>query len=113
MQGAELFFQFLVMHAVLDFMLQPDVMASAKSRCSRFHQTADSSFPHWYYWLGAHALGHGGAVYLVSGNLWLGLIETFLHGLIDFSKCEQKTSLAQDQFLHLVCKLVYCYVLVA
>ena len=111
MQGAELFFQFLVMHAVLDFMLQPDVMASAKNRASRFHQALDSSFPPWYYWLGAHSLGHGGAVYLVSGNLWLGLIETVLHGLIDYSKCEQKTSLAQDQLLHLVCKVVYCYIL--
>ena len=108
MQGLELFFQFLVMHAVLDFMLQPDIMASAKSRSSRYHRDADNNVPPWYYWLGAHCLGHGGAVYLISGNLWLGLLETVLHGLIDYSKCEQKTTLAQDQVLHVVCKLGYC-----
>jgi hypothetical protein len=113
MQGAELFFQFLVMHAVLDFMLQPNIMASAKSRSSKYHADPDGSFPPWYYWLGAHSLGHGGAVYLVSGNLWLGLIETALHGLIDYTKCEFKTSLAQDQALHMACKLGYCIYLLA
>ena len=109
----ELFFQFLVMHAMLDFMLQPNIMASAKSRASRYHQNADKGFPPWYYWLGAHSLGHGGAVYLISGNLSLGLIETALHGFIDYTKCENKTSLAQDQMLHLLCKAGYCYFLLA
>ena len=113
MQAAELFFQFLVMHAVLDYMVQPSIMASAKSRFSEYHRKGDSGFPPWYYWLSAHALGHGGAIYLVCGNLWLGLIETALHGLIDFSKCEHKTSLAQDQALHLACKVGYCIYLLA
>ena len=113
MDFMELFFQFLVMHAVLDSVVQPDVMASAKSRASRFHEDSNGEFPPWYYWLGAHALGHGGAVYLISGNVWLGLIETALHGLIDYTKCENKTSLAQDQALHLVCKLGYCLFLLA
>ena len=108
MQGAELLFQFVVIHAVLDFILQPDVMASAKNRHSRYHERGNVEFPAWYYWLGAHALTHGGGVYLISGNLWLGLIETFLHGLIDYLKCERKTTLAQDQLLHLVCKFGYC-----
>ncbi|MCZ6831746.1 MAG: DUF3307 domain-containing protein [Gammaproteobacteria bacterium] len=113
MQGLELFFQFLVMHAVLDFMLQPSVMASGKNRSSKYHGTADSGFPPWYYWLGAHALGHGGAVYLICGNLWLGLMETALHALIDYGKSEEKMTLAQDQALHLFCKLGYCIYLVA
>ena len=108
MQAVEMLFQLLVIHAALDFMLQPDVMASAKSRSSRLHLTAGGGFPPWYYWLGAHALGHGGAVYLVTGNLWLGLIETALHGLIDFSRCECKMSLHQDQALHVLCKVAYC-----
>jgi len=113
MQGLELFFQFLVVHAVLDFMIQPDIMASAKSRSSTFHSDGDNDIPPWYYWLGAHALGHGGAVYLVSGNLWLGFIETALHGFIDYTKCERKTTLAQDQLLHLACKVGYCIYLLA
>ncbi len=112
MQGAELLFQFLVVHAALDYMLQPDVMASAKCRRSRFHREGNENFPAWYYWLGAHSLCHGGGVYLVSGSLWMGLIETALHGLIDHLKCEHKTTLAQDQALHFACKLGYLFFLI-
>ncbi len=108
MQVAELFFQLLVMHALLDFVLQPDIMASAKSRFSRYHERGNENFPAWYYWLGAHALTHGGGVYLITGSLWLGLLETFLHGLIDHLKCEHKTNLRQDQALHMLCKIGYC-----
>ena len=108
MQAFELLFQLVVMHAMLDFMLQPDIMASAKSRHSRYHERGSHEFPAWYYWMGAHALGHGGAVYLVTGNIFLGLIETGLHAVIDHLKCEHKTTLPQDQALHLVCKLGYC-----
>lgn len=108
MQAFELLFQLLVMHAMLDFMLQPDIMASAKSRHSRYHERGSRDFPAWYYWMGAHALGHGGAVYLVTGNIFLGLIETGLHAIIDHFKCEHRTSLSQDQALHLVCKVAYC-----
>ncbi|MEP5766610.1 MAG: hypothetical protein ABJ308_18575 [Halieaceae bacterium] len=111
MQAAELIFQLLVVHAILDFMLQPNVMASAKSRTSKLHEKGNSEFPAWYYWLGAHSLGHGGGVYLVTGNLWLGLVEVVLHGGIDYLKCEHKTNLAQDQSLHLLCKLGYCWYL--
>ena len=113
MQGLELFFQFLVMHAALDFMLQPNIMATAKSRHCELHVNSNSEFPAWYYWLGAHSLGHGGAVYLISGNLWLGLIETTLHGLIDYFKCEHKITLLQDQSLHVLCKAAYCVYLIS
>jgi hypothetical protein len=108
LQFAELLFQLLVAHAMLDFILQPGVMASAKSRYSKFHTLGNDEFPAWYYWLGAHSLSHGGGVYLVTGNLWLGLLEMFLHGLIDHLKCERLTNLPQDQLLHLLCKLGYC-----
>jgi hypothetical protein len=112
MQEYELLFQLLVMHAILDFMLQPDVMASAKSRHSEYHEGGNRDFPAWYYWLGAHSLGHGGGVYLITGALWLGLLETFLHSVIDYLKCERKTTLAQDQGLHVACKIGYWVFLV-
>jgi hypothetical protein len=108
----ELLFQFCVLHALLDFALQPNVMASAKSRSSRHHQRVSEDFPPWYYWLGAHSLGHGGAVYLISGSAVLGLVETVLHALIDYFRCEKKISLALDQGLHILCKVAYCIVLV-
>ncbi len=111
MQAAELLFQFLVVHAMLDFMLQPNIMASAKSRHSRYHENGNQEFPAWYYWLGAHSLGHGGGVYLITGSLWLGLLETVLHGVIDHLKCEHKTNLFQDQALHVLCKVGYLFIL--
>ncbi len=112
MDWLELMFQFLVLHAVLDFMLQPNIMAAAKSRHSDYHKDGNRDFPAWYYWMTAHSLGHGGAVYLISGSLYLGLLEAVLHGVIDFTKCEHKTTLVQDQALHMVCKVGYVIYLV-
>jgi hypothetical protein len=103
----ELLFGFLVGHAVCDFVLQGEVMGSAKSRKSGFGASYGPGFPPWYYWLGAHALTHGGAVYLVSGLWQLGAIESALHALIDHLKCEGRISFQQDQLLHFACKLTY------
>ena len=108
MPGIELFLQFLVVHVILDFILQPDIMAAAKSRHSKYHEHGNRDFPAWYYWLGAHSLAHGGGVYLITGNMWLGLLEAALHALIDYLKCERITSLDQDQALHVACKIGYC-----
>jgi len=106
-----LFFQFLVGHALGDFVLQRQVMATAKSRHAEIYRTAGKGFPDWYYWLGAHALVHGGAVFLISGSLLLGVVETVLHAAIDFSKCEHWIGLHIDQILHLLCKAGYVYVI--
>lgn len=105
-----LFFKLLIGHAVADFVLQSDTMARAKSRHSDFGKSQGSSFPQWYYWLTAHALVHGGAVYLLTGSAVLGLIETLLHWAIDFAKQERWINFHQDQALHLLCKVLYCTV---
>ncbi len=106
-----LLFLFLVGHAVCDFVLQGEIMGTAKNRTKWLAAGHDPSFPPWYYWLGAHAFTHGGAVFLISGLWQLGAIETVLHAAIDFSKCEGRLSFDMDQALHLVCKLVYVAVL--
>jgi len=106
-----LLFQFLVGHALSDFVLQQQTMAISKSRHAEIHKTAVKGFPDWYYWLGSHALIHGGAVFLISGSLLLGLIETVVHFIIDFCKCEQWIGLHLDQSLHILCKLAYVYVI--
>jgi len=109
----EFFFLFLVGHAVCDFVLQGEVMGGGKSRRKSLEEAHGPGFPPWYYWLSAHALTHGGAVYLVSGLWQLGAIESALHGLIDHMKCEGRLSFQQDQGLHAVCKLGYIAVLVS
>jgi len=98
-------FYLLVGHALADFSLQTEVMAKGKNR----HRSPDfpSKFPHWIYWLTAHALIHGGAVAIVTGIWWLGPIETVCHWLIDFGKCEEWYKNHVDQALHIACKLVF------
>ena len=82
-------------------------MAAAKSPQSELHAEGNRDFPAWYYWMGAHSIAHGGAVYWITDSLWLGLVEIGLHALIDYSKCTNRTSLAQDQALHMLCKFGY------
>lgn len=110
MTGFAIFFQLIVMHAIADFVLQPESMGAGKNRHHDMHNNrAGKNFPPWYYWLMAHALTHGGAVYLVTGSVILGMVETLLHGLIDFTKCEGRINFHQDQALHVVCKAAYCF----
>lgn len=106
-----LFFQFLVGHALGDYVFQRDIMATSKSRYAKVYKTAGPGFPGWYYWLISHALVHGGLVFLISGSALLGIIETLLHTLIDFCKCEHWISLHVDQALHILCKIAYVYVI--
>ena len=104
-----LFFQMLVGHVMGDFVLQRDIMALSKSRHAEIFKTASPRFPPWYYWLLAHALVHGGIVYLITGSLVLGVVETVLHTVIDYSKCEHWIGIHVDQGLHILCKVAYLY----
>ena len=106
-----LFFLLIAGHALADFVLQSDVMAMGKNRHSDIHVGKGKNFPSWQYWLGAHTLIHGGVVCLVTQSLALGVLETLLHSIIDFLKCEGKLTFHQDQLLHLICKIGYCALL--
>jgi hypothetical protein len=103
-----LLFQMIIGHAMADFVLQPDAMGFGKNRNNDAQRTKGALFPHWYYWMTAHALVHAGAVYLLTANAIIGLIEFVLHWIIDFSKCEGWFNVHVDQALHIVCKISYC-----
>ena len=90
-------------------MLQSDTMARAKDRHGGFGKSLGENFPPWYYWLGAHALVHGGAVFLITGSALLGFIEVVAHTAIDSAKCERWITFHQDQALHVLCKIGYCF----
>lgn len=96
-----LFAAFVVGHALADFPLQSEYLARQKQR-----RTSDGQ-AEWLVALTAHCVIHAGAVWLISGSLAYGLIELFLHALIDLAKGERKIGLATDQLLHLGCKLGY------
>lgn len=101
-------FFLLAAHALLDFPLQGEVVAINKSPLAK---TELQKHVPWYYWLTAHALVHGGAVALVTGTVWLGLAETVCHFAIDYGKCLHKYSIHGDQFLHVVCKVLWVVIL--
>lgn len=92
---------FFVGHALADFPLQGEWLATRKNR----RTAADTG--EWIVALAAHATIHAGAVWLVSGSLALGIVEFFAHALIDFGKSAGKYGLAGDQLLHLACKAGY------
>jgi hypothetical protein len=98
-------------HALADFVLQPDAMGYGKNRNDKIHDNEASLFPLWYYWLTAHAIMHGGIVLLITHNLWLALLEIFLHWITDFAKCEGWIGMHQDQAIHIGCKVGYALVL--
>lgn len=102
-------FMLLFGHALADFVLQPEPMGYGKNRNDKVHDTEQSLFPVWYYWMTAHALVHGGVVYLITGNITLGLIETVIHWLTDYAKCEGWISMHQDQAVHIGCKVGYSF----
>ena len=99
-----IFFYLLVVHALFDFPLQGDSVAVNKNPNAK---TALQQHVPWYYWMGAHALTHGGGVAFVTGSVWLGLAETICHFLIDYGKCNHKYSIHGDQILHVVCKVIW------
>ncbi len=102
-------FMLLFGPAIADFVLQPDAMGYGKNRNDKIHAKEHSLFPVWYYWLTAHALVHGGIVYMITGNIWLGVLETVLHWITDFAKNEGWIGMHQDQGIHISCKAGYAF----
>ncbi|KKN68487.1 hypothetical protein LCGC14_0451230 [marine sediment metagenome] len=102
-----MFWWMMVGHALADFPLQPRDMTVGKNR----HRVPDNIPPGqtlatvWPYWMTAHALTHGGAVALATGSVALGMAETVIHWMTDFAKCENWTTVHQDQAIHMICKV--------
>ena len=92
----------LATHWVLDYPLQGDYLSKAKQ-----------SGPLRVYHLIAHAGIHGAGVALVTANIWLGLLEWLAHTIIDEAKVRGKTTFAQDQTLHIICKAIWLVVVVS
>jgi hypothetical protein len=112
-------FLLLFGHALADFVLQPEAMGYGKNRNDKIHDKEHSLFPVWWYWLTAHALVHGGVVYVLAGvmlgssyALLLGIVETVIHWWTDFAKCEGWITPHQDQAIHIGCKIVYALLIV-
>ncbi|MCE9534069.1 MAG: DUF3307 domain-containing protein [Planctomycetes bacterium] len=102
-------FYLIAAHALMDFPMQAGPIAVEKSRHSK--SELQKQVP-WYYWLTAHALCHGLAVAYIMNSVGFGILETVAHWVIDFAKCEGWTSTRLDQLLHILCKVIYCFMYV-
>lgn len=91
----------IMVHFICDYPLQGDFLAKAKNRMAEIPGVP------WRWAMGAHVAIHGGAVYLVTGYWWLGVMEVVYHWLIDDAKCRGEITFHQDQCLHLLCKVNY------
>jgi hypothetical protein len=114
-----LLFFLLAAHALMDYALQTETIATCK--CRDCDSPVAKSVP-WYYWLTAHAVLHGAAVGFVIQ--WFGkggwntvaayaLAETVVHWVIDLGKCEKWYSIHVDQGLHVLCKVLWFALLAA
>ena len=104
-----LLFKMLIGHVAADFVLQPDAMAKGKIRIKRcnLEQQNGNGVLFWPYWLTAHALVHGGVVWVITGHPIYGFMEILFHWMIDFAKGEKWTTIHTDQILHMICKVSY------
>lgn len=104
MSAMEAFGAMIIAHAVCDYPLQGDFLSKAKSRFKPI-----PSVP-WYQAMGAHAIMHGGAVWLITGVWWLGLAEVVAHFTIDDGKCGRSIDFNTDQALHVTCKIAWAVI---
>lgn len=88
----------LVGHFIADTWLQPGRLSDGKRH-------ADP----WVRWpcLILHGTCHGFFVLLLTDLWWLGLAEVVSHALIDRGKGKGWLTLAQDQVLHILCKVAW------
>lgn len=101
-----LLFALVVAHNLADYPLQGEFLSQAKNR------NTDLGGLYWPYALSAHAFIHGGFVFILTGSLMLGLLETVCHAFIDWLKCEDEIGMFVDQFAHYACKLAWVLLVV-
>lgn len=94
----------LVGHAICDYPLQGEFLATAKNRAKPVLGVP------WWQALGAHALIHAGAVALVTGLWPLGLAEFVAHAITDDAKCKGRLTFNQDQALHAAFKVLWVFI---
>ena len=105
-----LIFMLLAGHAIADFCLQNDFVARFKSRKTELPPGLPRGT--WFWVLGSHSLTHGLVVFLVTRSMWLGIMETVAHWVIDFGKCEGWCGFHLDQALHVLCKFAWAYIVI-
>ena len=105
-----IFFLLLCGHAIADFALQTEWVATNKNRHVRLSYPAEKQASLqviWPYLLSAHAFHHGFFVFLITQKLSLGVAETVLHWITDYGKCERWYGFHTDQIIHVCTKVIW------
>ena len=104
--------ELLFAHAMTDYALQTRPMAMGKNRHNKpdYVPKGQKIVRCWPYWMSAHALINGLGVYCVTQRMDLGIMEVISHFVIDVLKCDSCTNPHVDQFLHMLCKVFYCFI---
>ena len=100
-------FLMLAGHALGDFALQNQYMSDAKNKNTEHGKEV------WWMVLSAHSLIHGAIVSIITGSLILGIAETIAHWVTDYFKSENKIDYKTDQFLHVIHKFLWFFILIA
>lgn len=100
-------FLLLGCHAFGDYVFQSDWVGRYKNRHNAKDLEPYGLKDAWMYVLPSHGLTHGVLVFLVTGNIWLGIAETIIHTVTDALKCEKKISFHQDQAIHIISKFIW------
>jgi hypothetical protein len=102
-----LFAMMVVAHALFDYPLQGDFLSKAKNRANPIPGVP------WYQAMAAHSIIQGGAVWFLTGSIWLGLAEAWCHFCIDDMKCRNRIGFNEDQAFHIGCKALWAFVMIA
>ena len=105
MSWVEVMVLLVAWHALADYPLQGDFVAQYKAPGSRLGGEAV-----WPWVMGAHCAIHAGGVLVITGVVWLALVEFVLHWWIDEAKCRGLHGFHVDQAAHLLCKVGYVLV---
>ncbi|MBB27151.1 MAG: hypothetical protein CMO39_04995 [Verrucomicrobiaceae bacterium] len=109
MAGLQIFFALLIAHALFDYPLQGDFLSRNKNR--HYKDENNNVKGLWIHCLTSHSILHAGSVWLITGSFIIGIMEFVLHWIIDFLKCEGITNFHIDQFLHVLCRILYVIIL--
>lgn len=102
----EILFLMIFAHFLADYPLQGTWIATTKS-----HKNPHPSGYPWYHSLFAHSTIHGGFVGIITGSIILGVFETIIHFIIDYGKNNECYGVNVDQFLHILCKIIWFAIL--
>ena len=107
--GLQILFALLIAHALFDYPLQGDFLSRNKNR--HYKDENNNVKGLWIHCLTSHSILHAGSVWLITGSFVIGIMEFALHWVIDFLKCEGITNFHTDQFLHVLCRILYVIIL--